>query len=485
MIILGIPSDRLKTTFKQMKEYPLVTVYITNYNYGRFIRQAIESVLCQTYSFIELLIIDDGSGDNSREVIETYADHEKVKVIYQKNRGLNASNNVALNMASGKYFIRLDADDYFEPYAIALMVSLMEGKPEIGLLFPDYYYVDEIGNIIGVESRHDFDREVSLYDLPSHGACTMVRTEELRKLGGYNEAFSCQDGYELWLKYVLNSKVSNINKPLFYYRQHKMSLTQDEGRILETRKKIKKYCLEKYGIARPKTVAIVPIKPNTVDGVLWALLPRDGQNELFWAIKKLVDSACFEEIIITSSNTEILNELNSLKKSLNLAGSAVQILGFQRNALYELANHSLDMTIKEIIDQFELESRFEAIGLLGIETPFIKSSTIEEAVNTLALYNATSVICVRQDHSSYFTHNGEGMHLIFEKSRYNNYERKVLYKRVSGFSITLLKNYLINYSFLTPRMGHVIVSPEESLGIQYAMDWKLFKVIKNTLAYSD
>jgi CMP-N-acetylneuraminic acid synthetase len=474
MIILGIPSDRLKTIFKQMKENPLVSVYITNYNYGRFIRQAIESVLGQTYTSFELLIIDDGSVDNSREVIEAYADYGKVKIIYQTNKGLNASNNVALNLASGKYFIRLDADDYFEPYALAIMVALMEGKPDLGLLFPDYYYVDDIGNIIGVESRHDFDREVSVYDLPSHGACTMVRTEELRNFGGYNEAFTCQDGYELWLKYILNSKVSNVNKPLFYYRQHKMSLTQDESRILETRKKIKKYCIDHYNIKKPKSVALVPVKPNTVLGTLWALHIRKGKTELYWAVKKLVEAKCFDEVIVTSSNINILNETEKLKELDEFKKSGVLIHTYQRRPIYELANHSLEITINEIIQHFQLDEKYEALALLGIETPFIKKSTIEEAVNTLALFSTDAVICVRQDQSSYFTHNGEGMQLVFEKSRFNNYERKVLYKRVSGFTVSTLNSYLQKHSFSSLRIGHVVVSADEAFFLQSDLDLKIY-----------
>ena len=454
-----------------MTHTPLVTIYITNYNYGRFIQVAIDSVLNQTYPNIELIIIDDGSTDESKTVIENYRNRSQVQVLFQQNKGLNATNNVALRMAKGKYFIRLDADDYFEPYAIALMVSILEGRPEIGLLFPDYYYVDELGNVIGVESRHDFDREVSLFDLPSHGACTMVRVEELRNLGGYNEDFSCQDGYELWLKYVLNSKVSNINKPLFYYRQHKMSLTQNETKILETRKKIKKYCLDLYQIAKPKSVVVVPVKPSTVAGNLWALHERNGKTELYWAVKKLLDAHCFEELIVTSSNKEILEELEQIKKLSAIKIFKTPIHGFQRNRDYELANHSLDLTIKEIIQEFSLQ-RYDAIGLLGIETPLLKLSTIEEAVHTLALYHSDSVISVHKDHASYFTHNGEGMRLVFEKSKYNNYERKVIYKRVSGFSITRMSAYLQYSSFVQKRQGHVEISSMETLSIHTDLDYK-------------
>ena len=77
------------------KENFLVTVYITNFNYGKFIKQAIESVLMQTEQSFELIIIDDGSTDNSKEIIEKYKDLKNIRIVYQKNKGLNVTNNIA------------------------------------------------------------------------------------------------------------------------------------------------------------------------------------------------------------------------------------------------------------------------------------------------------------------------------------------------------------------------------------------------------
>ena len=120
----------------------LLTVYITNYNYGKYIRKAIESVFQQSFQDVELLIIDDGSTDNSKEIIEQYADRSNVRVIYQQNKGLNITNNIALQLANGRYIMRLDADDYLVADALEKMVNILEADPEIGLVFPDYYLVD-------------------------------------------------------------------------------------------------------------------------------------------------------------------------------------------------------------------------------------------------------------------------------------------------------------------------------------------------------
>ena len=99
---------------KENKNF-LITIYITNHNYGKYIKQSIESVLNQTYKNFELIIIDDGSTDNSKNVIEKYTNNKKVKIIYQNNKGLTVSNNIAIKISQGKYITRLDADDWLDP----------------------------------------------------------------------------------------------------------------------------------------------------------------------------------------------------------------------------------------------------------------------------------------------------------------------------------------------------------------------------------
>ena len=135
-----------------MKEAPLVTVYITNFNYGSYIKDAIESVLNQSFKDIELIIIDDGSSDNSKEIIERYMQLNYVRVIFQKNKGLNITNNIAMRLARGKYIIRLDADDYFRKDAIQKMCQKLESDSKLGLVFPDYFLIDSLGDVIAKES---------------------------------------------------------------------------------------------------------------------------------------------------------------------------------------------------------------------------------------------------------------------------------------------------------------------------------------------
>ena len=118
-----------------------------------------------------------------------------------------------------------------------IMSNYLEQNHKIGLVFPDYFEVDEAGNIINLVRRHDF-KKVKLLDKPAHGACTMIRKECLEKIGGYSERFDRQDGYYLWVKFIQRYGVMNINLPLFFYRQHNLSLTKNEEKIIKTRSEI-------------------------------------------------------------------------------------------------------------------------------------------------------------------------------------------------------------------------------------------------------
>ena len=141
-----------------LNKTPLVTVYITNHNYGKYINKAIQSVLNQSLKNFELIIIDDGSKDNSKKIIEKYNENKKITSIFQKNKGLIVSNNLALRLAKGKYILRLDADDWLDPHALEIMSNILERNPKIGLVFPDYHEVDRGGKILRSIRRHNFKR---------------------------------------------------------------------------------------------------------------------------------------------------------------------------------------------------------------------------------------------------------------------------------------------------------------------------------------
>src|SRR5262245_6069839 len=126
---------------------PKVTVYVVSHNYGRFLPEAIESVLRQHYEDWELLLIDDNSTDNTAEVMRLYESDPRVRIFRTTGIGLPAVANLALREARGDYLIRLDGDDVFDENILFVMTSYLDRHPELALVFPDYYLMDEGGEI--------------------------------------------------------------------------------------------------------------------------------------------------------------------------------------------------------------------------------------------------------------------------------------------------------------------------------------------------
>ena len=215
-----------------------------NFNYGEYIAEAIESVLSQTFKDFELIIIDDGSSDSSRATIEKYSKFLNVNAIFQSNKGLQACINRAINVARGDYIIRLDADDYFNENALLLLVNCLDVNKNVMMVYSDYYLVDAGGNLIAEEKRNNISKS-KLKDKPAHGACSMFRKEFFMSAGMLDESNQRQDGQEIWLKLIEKFEIQNINLPIFYYRKHGKSLSDDKEKILETRNKIQNPTLSK------------------------------------------------------------------------------------------------------------------------------------------------------------------------------------------------------------------------------------------------
>ena len=128
--------------------------------------------------------------------------NKKIRVIFQSNKGLNASNNVAIRASKGNFILRLDADDYLDKNALLVLYNDIKRSKKIALTFSDYFTVDTEGKILKLSRRHDFSQKNLLLDQPAHGACSLIRKQALIQVGGYSEEISCQDGWDVWLKII-------------------------------------------------------------------------------------------------------------------------------------------------------------------------------------------------------------------------------------------------------------------------------------------
>ncbi len=454
-----------------MIKAPLVTIYITNYNYGSYIKEAIESVLNQSFKDIELIIIDDGSTDNSRMIIESYSHLSNTRIIFQKNKGLNVTNNIAMRLAHGKYLVRLDADDYFSEDAIEKMSNKLESDPDLGLVFPDYYLIDTLGDVIAKEQRHAFDKDVSLLDQPAHGACTMIRRLFLEKLGGYNESFSCQDGYDLWIRFTAKYKVANINEPLFNYRQHNSNLTKNEERILTTRAEIKESFVTKEKIKTPKTLGILPIRGEKVNRYSLAFEEFGDDYLIDLKIKAALNANHIDRLIVTSPDTNI-------KDHISKNYSSDKLIFIERPRNLARINKDLKETIEFILKDTQLNNYdFDSFLLMFLEYPFVTSNILDDAIQTMAIFDLDSLISVRQDNSLFYNHDGKGMKAINDQDKFTRIEREAIYKFTAGLMLTKIDLFNTKNTFIGQRAGHIEVNQQAAMVLYTDFDVKMAKLI--------
>ncbi|HEY40915.1 MAG TPA: glycosyltransferase [Dehalococcoidia bacterium] len=212
---------------------PKVSVVITTYNYRRFLAEAIQSVLEQTFTDFELIIVDDGSTDNTREAVDNFKD-QRIKYIYQEHRGGNVARNVGLSISTGKYIAFLDADDIWLPEKLEMQVSLLDSSPDVALVCSDFYrFDDQSGTILNRawENRQvDPKRALNLLLSESAFAVTstvLIRTDVITEVGGWDESLNIGQDWELFVRIARNFAFEAIHTPLVKKRQHDARLSSD------------------------------------------------------------------------------------------------------------------------------------------------------------------------------------------------------------------------------------------------------------------
>jgi glycosyltransferase involved in cell wall biosynthesis len=207
-----------------------VTLIMPVYNGGNFLSAAVESALSQDLSNLEVLVIDDGSKDNSFKILKQYAD-PRLRIFYQENRGLAATLNRGLGLARGRYVARLDQDDLILSERLAKQHSFLEMHPDVAIV--GTWAQIHVGNYPSERyhrhaSADDALRLELLFDNPFVHSSIMLRTEVVRSLGGYSIDKSRQppEDYELWSRIARNHKVANLPEVLTIYREMPGSMSR-------------------------------------------------------------------------------------------------------------------------------------------------------------------------------------------------------------------------------------------------------------------
>lgn len=218
-------------------ENPLVSVIIPNYNHARFLGGAVRSVLEQTYRPVEIIVVDDGSTDNSGEVAAGFGD--QIRYIYQTNAGLSAARNTGLRAAKGELIGVLDADDMYEPDFLATLVAALQADPEADGVYCGYRFVDEANNPLPqVENRPV--PSADLYTALLDGNFFVPESIFLRRrvyddVGFFDESLRACEDWDVWLRAAKKFRIIHSPHILTRHRVLAGSMSTDPLRMLTAR----------------------------------------------------------------------------------------------------------------------------------------------------------------------------------------------------------------------------------------------------------
>jgi len=201
---------------------PKVTVLMSVYNGEKYLREAVESILNQTFTDFEFLIVNDGSTDRTAEILQSY-DDPRIRIIdNEKNIGLTKSLNKGLRMARGEYVARMDADDISMPERLERQVKFLDKNKDVGLLGSSWYEINADGKKTSIGEAAASGKQAVHF--MCHGS-VMVRKICLEEVGLYREIFKYAQDYDLWLRIADKFGVANLNEPLYKLRIHNETIS--------------------------------------------------------------------------------------------------------------------------------------------------------------------------------------------------------------------------------------------------------------------
>ncbi len=207
-----------------------VSIVVPTYNHAQFVCRAIDSCINQTYSPVEIIVVDDGSTDDTRERLQPYA--SKIRYHYQANRGLGAARNAGISLAQGEFIQLLDADDTIDPDKIEKQIAPMLEDQSIDLVYSDFEVIEGNRRRFKViekppQTREDLVRLFFRFN-PFQPNSTLIRKRVFDSAGGFDESRNAQEDWELWLRLACDGyKFHYLPGVLSAYRRDGSRITRD------------------------------------------------------------------------------------------------------------------------------------------------------------------------------------------------------------------------------------------------------------------
>lgn len=206
-----------------MTQKSLVSVLMPVYNAEQYIMQTLDSILAQTFTNFEFIIVDDGSSDRSLKILQQYAaEDQRIRLVSRENRGLSRTLNEMLSLAKGEFIARIDADDIALPNRFAEQVAFLQANPNVVCIGSAYQYIDDDGRPLMVYHTPQSNDEIQSGLLTGYAdrilhPTIMVRRDTLKAIGGYDETVVAED-LDLFLRLGEVGELANLKAMLTKYR---------------------------------------------------------------------------------------------------------------------------------------------------------------------------------------------------------------------------------------------------------------------------
>lgn len=201
---------------------PKVTIVLPTFNGSKFLAKSLESCLSQSYSNLEIIVVDDASTDGTPDIIKKFNDSRIIYIRHEKNKGLPAALNTGFAKSTGDYLTWTSDDNYYKDNAIETMLTHLLRNPRTGLVYANYCVVDEHDELV---NKHYAAPIRMLYETSSVGACFLYRRNVYATIGGYNEKARYFEDHEYWFRVREKFSIDRLNVFLYCYRTHATTLT--------------------------------------------------------------------------------------------------------------------------------------------------------------------------------------------------------------------------------------------------------------------
>ncbi|MGE0276706.1 MAG: glycosyltransferase family 2 protein [Nitrospiraceae bacterium] len=211
----------------------LVSVVIPSFNHACFLPDAIQSVQEQTYGPVEIIVIDDGSNDETEQVVKAY---QGIRYVKQRNRGVTAARNAGLKLSAGSYVVFLDADDRLLSKAIEIGIRSLRANPGCALTFGTFYMIDQEGTRKGscypvTQRRYGYSDFLEQNFIGNPGVA-LYRKDPLVAMDGFDSANQAAGDYDLYLRLTYAFPIACHTEPVLEYRRHGTNMSNDPAVML-------------------------------------------------------------------------------------------------------------------------------------------------------------------------------------------------------------------------------------------------------------